>query len=347
MNTPNAQPPFSNTGAQPTPPRWGVDWLEFTAPDGTSPSDACPWIPQENWEDVGHGFMGYSKSAMAGQTRIAYGGREGMGVHVTLSSTALRECVGMWGLADALAPVKWAIDNDFSVSRIDWAGDVFDNPDFFDLIQSHLESGEATSRWKTWEPRQKHEIGGKLTPGRTVELGTRNSDSFGRMYDKKAERAAKGVPMADELGFTPNEWVRFEVMFRRRNAKRIAQLVAAEDWETLQSVILGLLNIRDKGESDVNPSRWQTNETWASFVAARVSRTLGLPTVHKTVERFMGWIEHSLAPGLSAVFAGNPRSWDWFADAVAQGERRWRRRHIRLTEQSAARQWGGMPSLAT
>jgi phage replication initiation protein len=341
MNTPNTPPPVSNTGVQPTGTRWGVDWLEYTAPDGTSPSDACPWIPQENWEDVGHGWMGYSKSATAGQTRIAYGGREGMGVHVTLSATALRECVGLWGLADALAPVKWAVDNDFSVSRIDWAGDLFDDATFMNVVLAHLESGAATSRWKTWEPRQKHEIGGKLTPGRTIEFGTRNSDSFGRMYDKKAERAAKGIAMAEELGFTPDEWVRFEVMFRRRNAKRIAELVAAEDWPTLQSVILGLLNIRDRGDGDANVSRWETNPTWAGFIAARVSRTLGLPTIHKTVERFMGWVEHALAPGLSAVLAGSPDAWNWLADAVQHGERRWRRRHVRLSEQSAARLWAG------
>jgi hypothetical protein len=252
----------------------------------------------------------------------------------------------MWGLESPLAVFKYIGEKGFRASRIDWAGDVFTDPTFIDFVQGKLEAKHATMRWKAWEPRQKHRLGKGVLPGRTIEFGTRQSDTFARLYDKKAERAAKNMNPADELGFDPESWVRFEIVARRKVARRLQELIFWEDWTTIQEMVLGLLNLREDKGDDSNKSRWETSSRWTDFVSATVARTLGLPSVYKSVERFIRWIESAVAPGLSAILDGNGQAGQWLADAISVARGRWRHRHYQLMADAHARGWNGLPVYA-
>jgi hypothetical protein len=252
----------------------------------------------------------------------------------------------MWGLESPLAVVKYVEEKKYRASRLDWAHDVFNEPDFYDYVLERLDSGHATMRFKSYRPIEQYRIGHKLIPGRTIEFGRRVSDTFCRLYDKKAERLAKHADMAEDLGFIPDSWHRLEFVFKRANARRISQLLAWEEFGTVQEIILGLLDLKDEGGNDAKRSRWPTTERWQRTIAATVSRTLGLPAVYKRITAVLRWFEVSVAPSLSAILHGSTEAGGWLDQAIASARSRWRHAHYGLMAQSNQREWPMVAGLA-
>jgi len=118
--------------------------------------------------------------------------------------------------SDAPAVVDWlrACEIVHNVSRADVCWD-FSAEGSFEAIEAIVKPIARTARAQV-KMLGDPDVGtdDKAEPGRTLYLGSRQSDAFIRLYEKGIEQQAKGNPDAD-----PN-WVRLEVQIQPRKARK-------------------------------------------------------------------------------------------------------------------------------
>lgn len=156
-----------------------------------------------------------------GKLIVLYDGNEGMGVHFVFSGSCMdffyslvsrrfgsdgQYCLNF---KDAKACFKeWYVNlrrgGFIKVSRLDVAFDVFDNSA---VSCNSVRHSEFKTNWRTFERMQKVNKDGVVL-GCTDYYGSRTSDVFLRVYDKKLEQKRLDV----------NSWVRFEFVLRNKYA---------------------------------------------------------------------------------------------------------------------------------
>lgn len=101
--------------------------------------------------------------------------------------------------------------------------------------------------------------------GKTIELGKRGSPSFIRFYDKLAEQEAHGYDVPADY----KSWVRFEMEFRKDNAKSaLVEYATSESDEAfaarMSSVAMGLIRFIELDHSRIY--NCTTAEWWLGFL---------------------------------------------------------------------------------
>lgn len=169
------------------------------------------------------GRNGYLKGLIHNNMKLVvlYDGNEGMGVHFVFSGSCMDffyNCVcrkldgsGQYCLnfKDAKAEFKrWYLSlrsvDLIKVSRLDVAFDIFNS----DIITcDSVRFSEYKTNWRTFEHMEKQSKNG-VRLGCTDYYGSRSSDVFLRVYDKKLEQKCDDVL----------SWVRFEFVLRNKYA---------------------------------------------------------------------------------------------------------------------------------
>jgi phage replication initiation protein len=204
------------------------------------------------------------------------------------------------------------------ITRIDIAKDCFTDLLNLDLIEKKIKTGEYSSRYREYKIYKKLDVleiysKKKKENGRTFYLGSKLSDSFMRIYDKKAESGSK----------EHENWVRVEMQFRRDHAEQIFRkkiLIdktgkklkeASKTTETavekfisqrnLNSVFMNYLKFLDESfyirEEEGFPvlqkhkkSRWSISDFWKEFLETDVSERLEFPKYTKSLEDITDWL---------------------------------------------------------
>ena len=160
----------------------------------------------------------------------------------------------------------------------------------------------------------------KKVRGKTIEFGSRQSQTFMRVYDKTVE--SKGVRIG-------NRW---EAEFKGKKADKCLSewLAAMADSEQsasglLVDWVLGAVDFRDRTSGDKNRKRCPVL-TWfsemcemlaATPVRLRVARPV--PTMQRTVD----WLKKSVAPSIASASKVLGAKFGWFwKELIEDGERR-------------------------
>jgi hypothetical protein len=305
-----------------------VDWLSFTAPDGTDLAEVLPGVVPD-WSECERGGLGYSRSWAFGKARAFSEGRPGMGVHVSLGSQALAEVAGLPG---GLSPVDLAsavLARGWSVSRVDLAVDDRSGEVPMDRIADQLKAGLYTSRLRS-VPCRSASLG-PVKDKDLISIGSRTSDSYLRIYDKRLERLARGVAAVD----LPASWVRFEWEFKGAAAGALAVLLAAGDMGAVREVLMGYLAFRDAGE-DSNRSRWAVSAWWRELLGTALRRPLGIAKKVATLADLRAWLHRQVAPALACLVGAEGGSVDSVYALLRSGSDRLRDRHRRLIAEGLA-----------
>lgn len=138
---------------------------------------------------------------------------------------------------------------------------------------------------------------GKLLSGYTMYFGSRKSDCFMRIYDKKSEQKING----------PGHWMRCELELHGKTAiKAFTLIVSSEDFqqqvsELYRGLCLGLVRFIDKRETNV--TRSVTSEWWTNFLDGC---TVGIhwtqEAEYKTIHTLMDWIDHSVLGAIAVIY---------------------------------------------
>ncbi len=139
---------------------------------------------------------------------------------------------------------------DVRLTRLDVAFDdmtcVFDMDKICDAVR--LEN--IVARSNTYDARYS-------TDGKSVNVGSRGSNTFIRIYDKAMER-----------GYTDGRhWVRCELQLRVQNAGMFARQLEDHSLQDLyRGVLKNYLSFRIPNEFDSNKRRWEEEPWWTAFL---------------------------------------------------------------------------------
>lgn len=231
------------------------DWLSFTSKIH-SPQDL---IDLMGFRDVTFeslsGLNGYRDRLYYDGVSICYNGRDDMGVYVNLSGHGCR-AFERDGNGDYDSIFREIIENwdedsakrQMNITRIDIAYDDFTGLLDLEAIQRDVLAQNFVSRFNDWALNVS-------SKGVCVSHGSTSSDTYIRIYDKKAESHSDDV----------DHWVRCELQLRSHNA---LGFICVDD--TVDNKYFGVLNnylryvVPD--QSDSNKRRWATAPHWQRFL---------------------------------------------------------------------------------
>lgn len=233
-----------------------VDWLTFTTKIW-SEKQIIDMLHLNDiiWESKDSYMMGYAHRSSYGGINILSGGREDMGICVTMSGQGCRTF-------DDFSDLSWLnlFDlimepfNEFNVTRLDIAFDdhtgILDIGRILDDTDEHLY--RSRSRW--W----KVEYG---SCGTCIYHGSPQSNIRIRIYDKAAERG-----LTDDT-----HWIRVELQLRDVNAS--GAISSYLEVQNLGSVFSGILEnylVYCNPSNDSNKSRWVPTDYWSELLKAAV-----------------------------------------------------------------------------
>ena len=304
-----------------------VDWLTLTY-QGVGVSRVLAHF--------GNGVLleNYHKNHYDRVWRLAVGGfcmthstRSDMGVCVSLPGRALDALRCLWGVsADsdlvqrAVALVAGLPEASWSCSRLDVALDDCAGALSLDVLADDVMSGRFTSLWH----RDRIEVNrrGRLVDGEGVEgieirFGSRSSNTYLRIYDKRYERLCSGV---DE-SVLPLHWVRAEVEFKGKQAlAAVARLLDEGSLVWVGAVLRGHLEFRVPVRTDGNRRRWLVCSWWTAFLGGVRDRLHVLKEVaEQTVEHARAWLERQTPRSLALVVAADGGDLTWYRSLLAKG----------------------------
>lgn len=261
-----------------------IDWLAGTITNKPI-GDTLDLLRQilGDWQELEYGGRGYECSAVIfGTGRIfwSYAHTE-MGVHVSFPSSAIAAS----GF-ESQALIAAFVHVDMKFTRVDFAMDDTTGILNLDEIASSVKEHCFVSRWKKWTHIE-NESG-----GRTINIGSRSSQSFLRIYDKAKEQKVEG------------HWIRVELELKDERADTaIRELLNETDWsKKVASWLLGHVDFKARG-ADTNKSRWLTADWWAEFLGFVAKSRLHTPKSIKTIEDVIEWLTKQCAPSLVVVWS--------------------------------------------
>lgn len=306
-------PPPSNTGVQ-TPGRgrglvvttgndsrgWHVDWLELTFPVGTSLGSLIPGVEESEWEAQEHGRLGYKRRYQARGAEALVGGTDAMGVHLTLGGTCIRYLCATFGTPTLASLLARGACGEAAVSRVDFAIDTVDGSINSDVLLREWQAGHVTSRWDSSVLVRGGKRGSMDLDGWTFYVGAATSDARCRIYDKAAERRAKGKREEALARQMPERWVRIEYQLRNQVAQAAVRLLETEGQAALASAFLGYLAFRVPSQS-ARPERWPVADWWAAALGTVEARPMRVPRPDGDLEATRVWVVQQAAPSLAAL----------------------------------------------
>jgi phage replication initiation protein len=298
-----------------------VDWVEWTE-HGVSVDEACSRL-YGDWVESDHGGMGYRRSRIAQGAVVLYDGRPDMGVHVRMSGSACRAAEGAGVVSDWEAFLSTLVRAGRSITRLDVALDDLSGAVTVERCHCQLLAGHLVHQFRSSHVKEYFDARGRPT-SRTLYLGSKKSDLFFRVYDKRLETKTLGGP-----------WTRVELQTRDERAVALAQMLVAGDGEqrasTLGSLVLHYLDFKEPGRDD-NRSRWDTALWWSAFVQVAVKRKLCLlPEPLPTAKEALSRVEQQYGPTLAALAA--VLGYGLLFEAFEGARPRWRGRHRQLLAQ--------------
>jgi hypothetical protein len=273
-------------------------------------------ISDAEWFNLPSGRNGYKEGAIRGKVRVYWNGAAGMGVHIDLTSGALRQLEEEGDLREMLG--TW-LDTGCKPSRCDVALDDREGILTPEKIEECVRAGLAVSRWECSEARGRDKLStGQREEGWTRYFGSPKSRMMLRIYDKRAERKAKSFE-------DPGHWMRVEFQARKERAGTLARALLAEDAGALVCGLLrGYLEFKVAPDcpQETNRSRWKPQEWWREFLHDAEKRTLGLPTPEPSLERAANWFIRQVAPVYALLRLAEKYGDEWLETQLDAGARR-------------------------
>ena len=225
------------------------DWLSFTS-KAHKPEDiieilGLTGVPWENTK----GARGYKDRLYFSFISIHYNGRDDMGVWCELTGQGCRTFESLSNLPnkweDLFATIR---DQKLNITRLDVAYDDHTGTLDIDQILQDTLNQEYVSKSNYWETLCS-------SKGKTVQIGSPQSDVLIRIYDKARER---NCPEGEH-------WIRCELQLRRDRAIAFTEL-GLPIGQSFCGVVVNYLRFVDPMEGDSNKWRWPIKEYWGEFL---------------------------------------------------------------------------------
>lgn len=274
-----------------------LDWLAFTLPYNP---ESWGWIERQfgPWRETGRGLKGYSNTgALAGGGIVAWTpGRHTNRIYIVQSAQALShygQSAGARSPRDLLAALRMAGGR---VTRLDCALDDLTGALSLRAVAFACLSGDLVSRFKAVDIRASFPIADAASAGITVYLGSRTSESFVRMYDKR-QQMAKLWPDVESL---PECWNRVEFEFKGEKADLIAARIVDGSFD-FPALLLRYVQFKAREAGESRRERWPLAQWWTDFLRCDEPAAVTWPRYRVGLDQLRGWLERQAAPALSTI----------------------------------------------
>ena len=267
-----------------------IDWLQFTV-QKKSYLGVITEVLKLNYklfEPLPKGKMGYSKQMHYENISVLYDGKEDMGIHVIISGQGCRKYEEFHPLINLIFRLNKI---DAKATRIDLAlddrvGDLLP----FKKMLADIKRGNVLSKWKTSTEIIKRDMEGK-TIGQTINVGSRTSGTFLRIYNKAQEQNLENVI-----------WTRLELEIKGKNAEVLQKKMQVHNVGTLiQGILKNYLRILTPNRKDKNKSRWKNRPYWDNIIQEVEKIKLTSKGSDKTLDDTKIWLEKQVGQSLAMV----------------------------------------------
>lgn len=305
--------------------RCSIDWLSFTVESNDLDSTLEEFgFTITDFYECAKGANGYKKMLIlqGSKLRVLFDGAENMGIHFDCSGSAVPDLVQYFkeSLMDWTPFNAMALDMDIAVvqellSRILSAGHITRLDLAIDNIQDIYyrmqeiddiwKSGRCIKHFRTFKRTVECDSAGTAL-GDTIYFGSRSSDLFIRIYDKRLEHNRRFPDNPVE-----HEWVRWELELKDNRANNAARLLVQKC--SVGSVAVGILSnvFRVIVLDNSNKSRCSTDIKWERFVDGIEALRLYTPKPEKTLEDKYRWVHRQVGPTLTGLILANYGDISW------------------------------------
>lgn len=316
-----------------------VDWLSFTVTSTSDIVDALDLFGYviDDFAKLPKGARGYKTMYRANSSSIYVlcDGNANMGVHIDVSGSAVSDflecfhasletfcpfegskCYDLDPDTSAMMALLSRIMDNGHLTRLDIAIDDVGCRYFTtDDIVTLYDKRQIVTKFRNMRNVVEFENPGMKT-GHTVYFGSRSSDIFLRVYDKRLERNAH---LADGSAPVRYPWVRWELELKDDRAMSAAKmLVSGIDLGVVAVGSLGhymrIINLDDK-----NRSRCSMYLRWADFMDGISSKRLTVFKAPVTLAEKRSWINRQVMPTLAAVIMADGGSLEFIEDNLPGG----------------------------
>jgi hypothetical protein len=306
-----------------------LGWFRFTVSDSTA-DEVMARVGGE-WIKDKKGFLGYrqgwlSRGHAGGLGRIgtaaSWAPRE---VHVDLS----QELISDWTYQKFHDVAMWVFEKKGHFGRIDVALDDRNGVIDVDRIYAAVKAGHCVSHFRQSRLIAGLDLGSGSDTGKTLCMGSRQSDTYLRIYDKAAEQRAKEKPVE-------GTWIRWEMEWKAERADAVGMALSGLDQDQFQKYIVGVfrsaLDFRDCTRADDPKDRYYAPllDWWKVLTEGMQRARLEIAKSVKKIEEVKRWAEKSLSPMLGLLCAHPEAGERWLVSTIVEGVERWRSKHLAL-----------------
>ena len=307
-----------------------IDWLSFTLPSATVKETMT--VLEGDWIKDKGGFRGYPQCWMTvasdrGVGKLGTGARRApLEVHVDLSAGI----VSSWAPSKMRSVLQWVGKQEGHLTRLDCALDDRATTVPLATIKQAIEGGKCVTRADRLQVIASSSIHTGTRQGETLYVGSPQSETLLRVYDKRAELQMKGHEDWASYG------IRWELQLKQDRAQVCGQVLSyieETDWlEFIIGVLRSYVDFRDTSREEPDEDRYRSpllgwwNELTDGFRKGRLvieKDTQSIPKVKR-------WVKHSVAPMLAVICAHDPDGQAWLEQQIVSAVGRWKAKHRAL-----------------
>ena len=155
----------------------------------------------------------------------------------------------------------------------------------------------------SFEDSEKGKGRNAINTGKTINLGNRRSEVFGRFYDKLAEQRTKGNTVDENI----KHWSRLEFEFKNFHAMSLCEIIVGSPQEELSLYLSKIVNsyirfIVVKQKNETNYHRCPVKRWWAKAIGTIERAKLVIKKPEKNhYDSAVRWVKRSVAPTLLSI----------------------------------------------
>lgn len=330
--------------------RISIDWLSWTLKEPCSVKDALSMMgySMADFQLLPTGLNGYRSKLRHNvfPISIQYDGREGMGIHVDVSGSAIADVMDHFfhsrlvstpfgSPAYETASFDYTVLHDIltsikdrgHITRLDLAIDDYGSA-YYSMNDLHniFSTRQFVSKFRNWKELVKYH--GSDVAGHTIYLGSRTSDIMLRIYDKHLETTEKALANGLAPDLTP--WVRWELELKKDRAIQAADLIISGN--TVATVAVGILSnyLRIIELDNTRSNRCSISEKWNRFIDGISKLRLYRQEPAKTLDDMKHWLERQVAPTLATVTMSDGGSIDYLYNLLELGSCRLKKHQVNI-----------------
>ena len=231
--------------------------------------------------------------------------------------------------------LQWIVKQDGHLTRLDCALDDRNSCVPLSTIRQAIEVGQCVTRADRMQRISSRSIHTDTPSGETLYLGSPQSQTMLRIYDKRLESQAKQREDWQDYG------IRWELELKKDRAQGCGQVLSyleETDWlEFIVGVLRGYVDFRDTTRDEEEEFRYRAPllDWWLLLTDGFKKGRLVVEKEAQTLPKVKRWVSQSVAPMLAVIYAEHPGGQGWLERQIIAGKRRWKHKHRGLLKKEA------------